>query len=173
MTARNYDACFKAVLRFEGGFVNDPQDPGGPTNFGITQRVYAAFKGRDVSVDEVRQMPLADAAAIFRPQYWNSVRGDDLPSGLDEVLFDYSTNSGPAKAIKSLQNALGVDSDGQIGMVTMDAVQRTADIAALINDICDRRLSFMQGLPTFPRFGRGWTSRVEGVRTLALRLAAS
>lgn len=171
MAASSFDAALARVLRHEGGYSDHPADPGGPTNKGIIQRVYDADrKRRGLPPRSVRGLEDAEMRDIYRRQYWDAVRGDDLPVGLDYAVFDAAVNSGPAQAAKWLQRALGVAVDGQVGAVTL-AAAAAADPAAVVADLCDRRLAMLKGLRTWPVFGRGWAARVADVRRDAMDLA--
>ena len=150
------------ILASEGGYVDHPRDPGGATNMGITHKTLAAWRGRAVTKQDVRDLKRAEALEIYRAQYWSAVRGNDLPAGLDYAVFDYGVNSGPARAIKDLQRCLGVKVDGVVGAITLDAVRRVTDIIGLIEDLCERRWTFVQGLKTFATFGKGWRRRIWG-----------
>jgi lysozyme family protein len=169
MTTSGFARALPRVLAHEGGYVNDPHDPGGATNRGITFRVYDAYRTRKgLPTRDVRAIAAAEVSEIYRLQYWDAVQGDALPPGLDYVLFDGAVNSGPAQSIKWLQRALGnVAVDGQIGQATLAAVMAHGRPAELIDKVCDRRLAFLQALKTWPRFGKGWRARVEGVRKCA------
>lgn len=167
----NFDEALERVLASEGGFVHHPKDPGGPTNKGITLAVYSAFKRRQCSIDELKQITEKEVADIYRAQYWNAVRGDDLPSGLDYAAFDYAVNSGAGRASRDLQKAIGQTPDGVIGAVTLQAI-RERSIGQIIDALCDRRLAFLKTLKTWSTFGKGWGSRVEIVRAAALRMSA-
>lgn len=168
MTATNRKLGLSLVLAHEGGYVNHPRDPGGATNQGVTQRVYDAYrtlKGRPRQ--SVRNMVADEVADIYTRQYWNLVRGDDLPAGLDYAVFDFAVNSGPARAIRYLQSVVGLvgdDIDGLIGMGTLAAVNKAVekDEEAVITALCDKRLAFVRGLDTFDVFGKGWTRRIVG-----------
>jgi len=170
----DFDLELPLILKSEGGFVNNPHDPGGATNYGITQRVYDAFRktsgqsGRPVSV---RYISSTDVALIYRQQYWNAVRGDETPTGIDYCLFDEAVNSGPVKSIIDLQTALKVKADGQFGMVTLGALLAVNDHAALINRICDLRLNWLHRIKTWRFFGKGWSNRIAFVRAGALKMA--
>ncbi len=165
MTASSFGAALARVLRHEGGYSNHPADPGGPTNKGVIQRVYDAYrKGRGVSPRSVKLLEPGELQEIYRRQYWDAVRGDDLPPGLDYCVFDAGVNSGPAQAAKWLQRALGVPDDGQIGAVTIAAARAAADTAGVIEAVCDRRLAMLRGLKTWPVFGKGWAARIADVR---------
>lgn len=163
MVASSFERSITLVFGHEGGYVNDPADPGGPTKYGITQKTLSAWRGKPVSAAEVQGLTLAEASKILQAQYWRPVRGNDLSSGVDHAMFDYAVNSGPAQAAKTLQRIVGVEVDGIIGARTLAAANnRTA--AQLIDALCDARLVFLRGLRTWKRFGKGWASRVERVR---------
>jgi lysozyme family protein len=169
MTTNGFARALPRVLAHEGGYVNDLHDPGGATNRGITFRVYDAYRTRKgLPTRDVRAIAAAEVSEIYRLQYWDAVKGDELPPGLDYVLFDGAVNSGPAQSVKWLQRALGnVAVDGQIGQATLAAVTAHGRPAELVDKICDRRLAFLQALKTWPRFGRGWRARVETLRKTA------
>ena len=99
----NFSSSFELLLKHEGGYVNHPDDPGGRTNHGITQRVYEKFLGEDVTEEEMKDMPLEDVFSIYKDDYWDRVRGDELPSGVDLCVFDWAVNSGVSQASKALQ----------------------------------------------------------------------
>lgn len=164
--AMTFSIILPWTLTLEGGFVNDPHDPGGATNWGVTQRVYDGWRQRTGQpLRSVKLITEAEVEVIYRLQYWNVVQGDRLPAGLDYAVFDYAVNSGPGKAAKDLQRELGVAVDGVIGQITLaaaKAVEAAGKIPDLIKRLCARRMSFLRSLSTFKRFGRGWTRRVEG-----------
>lgn len=170
MSTRNFDKKLKLVLRWEGGYVNHPADPGGATNLGVTQKTLSGWLGRPATIAEVKALTPAKVAPIYKKQYWDKVSGDELPEGLDYAVFDYAVNSGPAKAAKDLQKVLGIPSDGQIGLHTLAAIQGR-NVDDLINRLMDRRLAFLKRLKTWKTFGKGWASRVAGVRKEALDFA--
>jgi lysozyme family protein len=167
----NFKNALERVLASEGGFVNHPKDPGGPTNRGITIATFSAFKHRACTVDELKAISESDVAAIYRLQYWNTVKGDDLPSGLDYAMFDYAVNSGPGRAVKDLQRVIGALPDGVMGAMTLQAI-KARDASQIIAALCDRRLAFLKTLKTWSTFGKGWGARVEAVRTASLNMAA-
>ncbi|MGU3492757.1 glycoside hydrolase family 108 protein [Xanthobacteraceae bacterium A53D] len=165
MASSSFDAALARVLAHEGGYSHHPQDPGGPTMRGIIQRVYDADRAaRGLPSRPVRQIETAELRAIYRRQYWDAVRADDLPPGLDYVVFDGAVNSGPGQSAKWLQRALGVAADGQVGAVTLAAAEACADLPELVEAICDRRLAMLKNLSTWPVFGIGWGRRVAEVR---------
>jgi lysozyme family protein len=171
MTAENFDPCLSLVLGYEGGFVDNPKDPGGATNLGVTRATLARYRGRAVSVAEVRALTRGEAAAIYRRFYWDAVAGDRLPAGLDLAVFDCAVNSGPARAARLLQRALGVAEDGHIGPKTLAAVR--PDVAPTIRACIAGRDKFLRGLPTWPTFGRGWSRRLAEVERQALSMASA
>ncbi|MCR6633997.1 glycoside hydrolase family 108 protein [Devosia sp.] len=166
-----FQRCLTEVLRHEGGYVDHPSDPGGATNMGITRKTLARWRKispwTDLPKSSVASLKRDEAALIYRANYWNPSRAGDMPAGVDLALFDFAVNSGPDRAVRTLQAALGVAADGEVGPVTLAAL-RAADLARLLNDFCDRRLAFLKGLSTFVVFGRGWTRRVADIRAAAL-----
>ena len=153
------------VLASEGGYVNHPRDPGKATNMGITIATLRAWRGTKVTNEDVRNLTQAEALAIYKAQYWDTVRANRLPLGLDYLTFDYAVNSGPARAIKDLQRTVGADADGVIGQKTLDAIAtavRRMGMEGLINAYATRRWNFVQGLSNFSTFGNGWRRRIWG-----------
>ena len=172
MVANNFAQSLRLVLVHEGAFSNHPKDPGGATMKGVTQETYDAYRAKGGQPSRsVRKISGAELEAIYRQGYWAAIHADELPAGVDYCLMDYSVNSGPGRAVKDLQRALGVKVDGVVGLGTLTAVA-AADDARLINDVCDRRLRFLRSLKTWSTFGKGWGSRVEGVRASALAMVA-
>jgi lysozyme family protein len=174
MTASNFLACFNETESFEGGYVNNPHDPGGATLKGVTQAVYSAWlvhHGRPGA--PVKNASDADIQAIYRAQYWDAVRGDDLYDGLDLVMVDTGWGSGPVTAIKMLQRIIGTSADGQFGILTLDALAPYRNSADLINRLCAARMSFFQRLTTWRWFGVGWTNRLNGIHAKALEMNAA
>jgi lysozyme family protein len=170
MANASFPEALELILRHEGGYVDHPLDPGGATNLGITRATLASWRGRAVSKAEVRALSRTEAAAIYRERYWKAVRADELPPGIDLVVFDAAVNSGPGRAIRWLQAALDVAVDGLIGPETL-AAARGAEPKALITAFSRHRLGFLKRLVTFPTFGRGWTRRVSETEAAALALA--
>lgn len=156
------NAVLKLSTNNEGGYVNHPKDPGGPTNHGITIATLRAARKRAVTVDDVKSLTLAEANAIYEANYWKPIWGDQLPAGLDYAMFDFAINSGVSRAVKTLQGLLpGIAIDGVMGPKTIAAVM-AFDPADLIKRLCDARLKFVKSLSTFGTFGRGWTYRITG-----------
>ena len=168
----NWGAALAAVLHHEGGFVNHPLDPGGITNLGCTKATWEKWCGRPVTEAEMRALSPADVSPLYKEKYWDKVKGDELPAGVDYVVFDTAINSGPGRAAKLLQEAIGTTPDGAIGPLTLRAVA-AMPAADVINTFQDRRLAYLQTLPTWSTFGRGWARRVEEGRALALQMSQS
>lgn len=146
----------------EGGYINHPSDPGGATDRGITQRTFDAWNRRHgLPKRAVRGISKETADEILAVEYLDAVRADELPSGVDYTVADYSINSGPRQAIKDLQRVIGATADGQIGPQTLASLS-THDPADVIVALCERRLAFMKGLKHWPTFKNGWTTRVMG-----------
>lgn len=150
-----FDQAFHQLLGHEGGYVDHPSDPGGATNWGITERV-ARQNGY---TGHMRDLPVSVAKDIYRRQYWNVVRADDLPELLRYDVFDAAVNSGNGQALRWLQRALGVADDGRIGPVTL-AAARSANAEAIKRRMLAQRLRFMTDLSTWGSFGRGWARRI-------------
>jgi lysozyme family protein len=167
----NFQKALEAVLHHEGGFVNHPDDPGGMTNLGVTKKVWEEWVGHDVDEKTMRALTPAQVAPMYKAKYWDKIRGDDLPEGVDYVVFDAAVNSGPGRAAKWLQACVGVDPDGGIGPKTLAAVAAFAP-AELADDYSKRRLSFLMDLPHWGTFGKGWSRRVAEVQSTAASMTA-
>jgi lysozyme family protein len=170
MTASNFARSLALVFKWEGGYVFHPRDPGGATNMGITKATLEHWRGKSVSVEDVKRLTKVEAGLIYRARYWDVVKGDSLPAGLDYALFDYAVNSGPYRAIKHLQTILRVRVDGVIGPETLGAV-RAADVAGTVSRLLDKRLAWLRSLVGWSTFAKGWTNRVADVRAEALAMA--
>lgn len=163
----NFENCLKITLPFEGGYVNHPKDPGGPTNKGITQRTLSAYLGRPASVNDVKNISDQTVKAIYKNQYWDKVWADRLPKGVDLAVFDYAVNSGVSRAVKDLQRTIGCRADGVMGLLTIEKLEEwmtTHGDEELVVAYCTRRYNFLKALRTWKTFGTGWTRRVMGNR---------
>ena len=166
----NWEEALKHVLKYEGGYVNHPADPGGMTNLGVTKRVWEEWTGSPATEQEMRSLTPDMVAPLYKKRYWDAVRGDDLPSGVDLCVFDCAVNSGVGRASKFLQRVVGVGQDGQIGPATLAAVAQKEPVT-IIAEFCHHRESFLRGLDTFATFGKGWMRRVDSVETESRELA--
>jgi len=165
----NYQEALDRLLEHEGGYSNDVGDPGGPTKYGITIHDVRMYINPNATARDVRNLTLDQAKEIYRTKYWAKVKGNQLPSGVDYVVFDYGINSGTVRAARVLQRIVGVEQDGKIGPITL-AATANKNPAELINAISDERLHFLQGLKTWKLFGKGWGRRVREVRAAALAM---
>lgn len=162
----NFERCLALVLKAEGGFVDNPRDPGGMTMLGVTKATYEAWVNRTVDEAEMKSLTPDDVAPIYKHNYWDRVVGNELPVGVDYCVFDCAVNSGPSQAVKFIQRALNVAVDGILGEKTL-AASHQRDAAELVEQFCEERLQFMQSLSTWPTFGAGWQRRVEEVQAAA------
>jgi lysozyme family protein len=163
----NFTKCLPPLLKHEGGNDDDPRDPGGRTSRGILQREWNVWRASHPGLPpDVWEAPQDQIEAIYKQKYWDVLQCDELPSGVDYAVFDYGVNSGNSRAAKVLQRCVGADVDGEIGPLTISATLRV-NPKTLVGQICDERLAFLKGLPTWPTFGGGWSRRVSEVRAAA------
>ena len=165
----NYDKCLETILHHEGGYVNHPKDPGGETNLGVTKKVYQEHGG----TKDMKDLTIEDVEPIYRKNYWDKCRCDDLPSGLDLCVFDFAVNAGPGRAAKFLQRMIGTTVDGGIGPMTLAKVNeyvKENTIEETVEKYQSMRQEYYESLSTFETFGRGWTRRVEETTKMALDL---
>ena len=162
-----FAACLPIILESEGGFVNDPADPGGATNLGITIGTLSAWEGHAATIGEVAALTPATVAPIYEAQYYRASGASHCPDGLDLMVFDCAVNQGVGRALKFLQASLGVAIDGQFGPMTLSAVQK-CDPVKTINAMSKAREAHYLSLPTFAHFGKGWLARLKKTTTLAL-----
>jgi len=165
----NFDTCMTMLLAHEGGYVNHPSDPGGMTNLGVTKRTYDEYHGTDIDEEGMRQLTKADVEPIYRRNYWDRCRCQDLPSGVDWAVFDLAVNSGTGRAAKLLQRAVETTEDGSIGPLTLMKVKQHESVN-IINRIAMYREQFYRTLSTFDTFGRGWLRRNDKTRKQALAM---
>jgi lysozyme family protein len=168
---QNFAEALQKLLEHEGGFVDHPADPGGVTNLGVTKKVWEEWVGHPVDEKAMRALTPATVAPLYRAKYWDKIKGDELPTGVDYTVFDAAVNSGPGRAAKWLQACVGVEPDGGIGPKTLAAVA-AMDPAELIEAYAKRRLSFLLDLPHWGTFGKGWQRRVAEVQSTASSMTA-
>ena len=167
----NWDEALRHILKYEGGYVNHPSDPGGMTNLGVTKRVWEEWTGKPATEADMRALTPEMVGPLYKTRYWDAVRADDLPSGVDLCVFDCAVNAGVGRASKFLQQAVGVTADGQIGPKTVEATTaKPAD--EVVAKFCDLREAHYKSLPTFATFGKGWMRRLASVESEAQTLAA-
>lgn len=173
-----FDRALDHVLEMEGGFTDDPHDPGGPTNYGITLAVFAAWRkvtltaaNRAGLVADLKAIDRATVREIYRRRYWDTARCAELPPALALMHFDAAVNHGVGNANRFLQEAVGAEVDGEIGPETRAAVAE-APVADALETYAVLRRRRYRALPHFWRFGRGWLRRVDTTLTRARALAA-
>ena len=166
----NFEQSLKMILHHEGLYVNHPSDPGGSTMRGVTQAVWEDWVDRPVTEEEMKSLTVDDVTPIYKKNYWDRARCDDLGSGIDFSVFDLCVNGGVGRGARMLQKVVGVTQDGGIGPQTLAAVGRM-DPVDIIEQYAAEREAFYRRLKTFDTFGRGWLRRNEETRLAALEMA--
>ena len=161
----NFDECLKMLLHHEGGYVNHPKDPGGETNLGVTKRVYEKWGG----TKDMKDLTVEDVAPIYKKEYWDRCKCDDLESGVDWAVFDWAVNSGTGRAAKAIQKICGAAQDGAIGPKTL-ALINTQNTEYVVEEFGKIRQDFYESLKTFDTFGKGWTRRNKETTAKALEM---
>jgi len=160
--SNKFSEALEIILHHEGGYVNHPKDPGGETNLGVTKRVYEDFGGEK----EMKDLTKEDVEPIYKKNYWDRVKGDDLPEGLDLCIFDFAVNAGPGRAAKFIQRLVNTTVDGGIGPNTLGKIKEYVDhygINQTIESYALMRQNYYESLSNFATFGKGWTRRVSEV----------
>ncbi len=160
--SNKFSEALEVILHHEGGYVNHPKDPGGETNLGVTKRVYEEFGG----TKNMKELTKEDVEPIYKKNYWDRVKGDDLPEGLDLCIFDFAVNAGPGRAAKFIQRLVNTTVDGGIGPNTLKCINDHVGqygVSTTIDQYQSERHNYYQSLSTFETFGRGWTRRVDEV----------
>lgn len=149
----NFDEAFDRLIGHEGRYVDNKNDPGGETNWGISKRSYPDVDIKNLTIDGAKEIYLRD--------FWKRINADSLPDGVAYQLFDFAVNSGIETAVRYLQRALGVADDGHWGPVSQAAADKTSesDMIMLLNA---ERLDFMTRLKNWPDASRGWARRIVG-----------
>jgi lysozyme family protein len=156
--ASNFQECLDLVLKSEGGWVNNPADPGGETNLGVTKRVWEEYVGH--AVKTMKNLTKDDVAPMYELKYWRPCYCEVLPRGLDFVVFSMGVNAGPGRSVKLLQQSIGCVPDGVIGPRTRELIS-ASNSANLIAKFSETRREYYRSLKTFPIFGKGWLARVD------------
>lgn len=170
----DFQPCLNAVLTEEGGWASNPHDPGGDTMRGVIQTTYDGYrKAQHLALRSVRLITDDEVRVIYHDQYWLPVHGPDLPPGVDLSTFDAGVNSGPVRAIKWLQGAIGTSADGHYGILTGNKVKAITDPASTVKAICSKRLSFLEALRNWKYFGKGWSARVARIEAKSLAMILS
>ena len=162
----NWKQAFEQMLASEGGYVNNPSDPGGRTNLGVTQKVWEEWVGRESNEKEMRSLTPEMVEPLYKRKFWDACKCDELPSGIDYLVFDFAVNAGPGRSAKILQTAVDVTPDGGIGPMTLAAVNALSE-QELIEKFSQGKEDFYRSLNTFDTFGKGWLNRVAAVKLKA------
>lgn len=149
----NFDVAFDRLIDHEGGYVNDPNDPGGETKWGISKRSYPDL--------DIKALTREDARQIYRRDFWERIRGDRLHDGVAFQLFDFAVNSGIETAVRKLQRALGVADDGHWGPKSQAAADAMTESDTIMR-LNAERLDFMTRLSNWKHHGAGWARRIAG-----------
>lgn len=159
-----FNEAFTRLIGHEGGYSNNPKDPGGETMWGVTARV-ARSKGYNGAM---KDLPQELAKKWYREDYWDKVKADDLPAQIRYAMFDAAVNSGPVRAVQWLQEAIGVTVDSKLGPQTLGKLIPMNSFAVKCK-MLGIRLDFMtnakdtQGGFAFREFGRGWAKRIADI----------
>jgi len=164
----NYQECLDLILKSEGGWVNNPKDPGGETNLGVTKVVWEEWVGHPV--ESLKKLTKEDVAPLYEQKYWRPCYGEVLPRGLDFLVFSMGINAGTGRSVKLFQSSLGCLADGIIGPKTRELIS-TSDVSKLIAKFSEARREYYKALKTFPIFGKGWLSRVDIEEKEAINMA--
>ena len=166
----NFDHSLQLVLKSEGGYVNNPKDPGGETMMGVTKAAWSTWLKRPIADGEMAKLTVADITPFYKALYWDKSYCPQLPLGIDYMVFDASVNMGVGQSIRLLQKSLGCVADGVIGPNTMKLINESK-----VNDMIDKysaqKEMFYRSLALFNTFGKGWLSRVAQVKQNAKGIA--
>lgn len=173
------DECLKFTLKWEGGYVNDPDDPGGATNYGVIQETYDKYRdGKGLEKQSVKKISKEEYTEIYRKSYWNAVKADKIPAPLDLVMFDSGINNGMRTSIKWLQASVGAAADGDWGAKTDKAISEYIEehgALKLAQQVLNFRESRYRSLvvknPKLKKFLKGWMNRINDLRkTIGIKI---
>ena len=168
----NFAECLKFTLLQEGGWSNNPNDPGGATMKGVTLAVYRQWKHNpNLTGNDLKKITDGELQAIYSQNYWVPSAGDKLPLGVDLMVFDMSVNAGVSRSAKLLQATVGANIDGAIGTNTLSKIAALNPVA-IINALAEHQAAFYKSLSTFKVFGKGWMNRINARHAASLALAA-
>ena len=171
----NFEGAFSHVMQSEAGYSNNPLDAGGETNLGVTKNAWAAYIGRPVNAGEMKALTIPVVKPFYKTQYWDKVRGDDLPKGLDYMAFDFAVNAGAVQSIKFLQRCVGAKDDGILGPITMSKIAQ-ANTRMLILGFTNQKELFYRELvmrkPSNEAFLKGWLVRTSTTEAKAMTMLA-
>jgi lysozyme family protein len=164
----NFKECLDLVLKSEGGYCNNPSDPGGMTNLGVTKRVWEEYTGHAADEKEMRGLTPEKVAPLYEQKYWRPTYCEVLLRGLSFLVFSMGVNAGPGRAVKLLQQSVGCVPDGVVGQRTM-ALINESDVTNLIAKYSDSRRMYYKSLNK-PVFEKGWLNRVDHEEAQALNM---
>jgi len=169
MSADNFERCFQLLLKDEGGFVNDPKDRGGATNLGVTLGTWSSWVRYPATVEMIKALTPEDVRPLYKKNYWDYVKADQLSVGVDYCVFDCAVNSGATRASRFAQLAAGVSVDGLIGTITLKQINAMHP-DDFVRAFTQERIEYLHRLDTFDRFGRGWLNRISRVQVKSLEM---
>jgi lysozyme family protein len=171
----NFDGAFSHLMQSEGGYSNDPTDAGGETNLGVTKKAWAAYLGRPIKDGEMAALTPPVVKPFYKSEYWDKIRGDELPYGLDYLAFDFAVNAGVRQASLFLQRGVGAKADGVIGKETLSRIAQ-ANARLLILGFTNQKELFyrdiVQRLPSQEKFLKGWLVRASTTEAKAMTMLA-
>ena len=165
-----FDDCLAFTLKSEGGFSDNPADPGGATNFGVTLSTLQAYLKRPCTVNDVRNITPETVKGVYQMYYWDRMNCDNLPHGIDLMVFDFGVNTGCVRSVKILQDVVGSSVDGQMGPYTLHATQASPLIGTILH-LAESQAAYYKSLSTFSTFGKGWLNRTQLRKEAALAAA--
>ena len=179
MMLSNWETAFNLMLKSEGGFSNDQRDSGnhlpdgreGSTMLGVTQYNWENWAGHEVTQDQMKKLTPEDVKPFYKKKFWDVCRCDDMPSGIDYLVFDFAVNAGCGGSAKILQKAVGVTPDGGIGPMTLAAVNAIPE-TELIEKFSEAKEAFYRSLDNFDVYSKGWLNRVADVRQHATTMVS-
>jgi len=172
----NLDKALVYIFKSEAGFQSDPNDMGnklpdgraGCTNLGVTQAAWESYVGHPVTWNDMKALTAVKVTPFYKRKYWDAIRGDDLPTGIDYMMFDFAINAGPGRAIKLLQEAVGEKADGILGPISMSTI-KAMPVKQLIERFTDTKEKYYKSLDN-PKYEKGWLARNETVEINALHM---
>jgi lysozyme family protein len=169
---QNFPISLMFTLRMEGGFSNDPHDPGGPTNQGITLIEFQNFEGDpSLTVSDLKAIDDGTVSAIYMQDYWYPSFAPMLPDGIDCSVFDMGVNAGVSRSVRQLQQAVGVKEDGIVGPKTLSAIAvYNPDHLLMRLEVIQK--AYYRSLSNFQYFGRGWLNRCYARYNQAMAMVA-
>jgi lysozyme family protein len=173
----NYDRSLDYILKAEGGFTDDPRDPGnklddgrmGCTNMGVTQAAWEEYVGHKVSTADMKALTKEQVGKFYKKRYWDRVQADSLPIGIDFLCASFAINAGPGTSVKLLQKCVNAIPDGIIGPRTQQTIAGY-DPKELIEKFSQAKTTYYEGLKLFPVYGKGWLNRVKDEKAIALSM---